>query len=913
MKRKKAISQSITVFFIAVSFLLYIPLFADVGTITNIVINPPAPTVGANVQVTWDYTTINNDWNSPRVIMVISDTPTLRFANTAGQWLMVDQNYPAIPAPTAQANNGYQVGTSIMIGAHSAGPLNFNLPADLVPGVPYYIIVAMSNNYLGLYNGNIDSVQAQFPSASFILPLPPPSANITKTAEAAIVQPGDLVLFTINYNYINATNFTITDTVPPECTLVSSSTGGVVAGSTITWNTASIPGPQKTGNVWFIASVNTGTPPSTAINNTAHWVMDEIPGGGDSNVASVTTGLPFTLVKSQDSIVPGAGTIGETITYRIDFNSGGMGFNSYSPFDTASDFSLYTTVGSGPGFIWTPDGAGGGVISSSAQGGANYPHLTRNLPVDFCFGEITGDVWIGDSVNKDGLIVFRDNRLSDPLGKAYGLGLSSDGTPANMYLQEVNPPEVTGPPPYRALVNPFTVLSNTWYTIKILVSDPGSGYVRIQAKAWARGSAEPGIWQVDYTDNSGSVPPCGYVGFQGHPTNANMYDNLRILKSNPTSPIVYDTIPAIITYVGGSAGDPAHGPAIFSGGMVSWNINTSLVNMAYSLTWWGEVNYCGDAYNTALYDTLEAGPPVDSNTTSLNVAVCPQTPTITVTWTSSSTPVPSATITPTFTRTVTPTITVTMTPVYYPSISITKVSNINPARPGDTVIYTINYTNTGVIPATNVSILDQLDVDLTYVPGSASAGGTHNAVNPGGQVSWVIPSIDALSGTGTVSFSAVVGTNVVRGDTIPNRVNATCLQSSTPVYSNQHILTLDIPALVLKPVVTVPNPASTQAEIIFNLSVAADVTIKFYTISGELIRTMEPAEVVANLMHGQTNIRGGTGISGNNSVNWDLMNWNWNSKPDTSQVASGIYFYRVEAVSGAGEKAFFISKLVVLR
>ena len=101
---------------------------------------------------------------------------------------------------------------------------------------------------------------------------------------------------------------------------------------------------------------------------------------------------------------------------------------------------------------------------------------------------------------------------------------------------------------------------------------------------------------IDWTDASGSPAPCGYVGFQGNGTNANYYDNLKILRSTQTYPVVYDTIPAIITYAGGSAADTTHGAAINSGGTVSWNLFTSLADTAYSLTWWGTVNYCGDAY-----------------------------------------------------------------------------------------------------------------------------------------------------------------------------------------------------------------------------------------------------------------------------------------------------------------------------
>jgi uncharacterized repeat protein (TIGR01451 family) len=307
--------------------------------------------------------------------------------------------------------------------------------------------------------------------------------------------------------------------------------------------------------------------------------------------------------------------------------------------------------------------------------------------------------------------------------------------------------------------------------------------------------------------------------------------------------------------------------------------------------------------------------PVDSNSTTLNMTC--NSPTFTPTWTDSPTPLPptatyTMTATPTYTatRTATPTITMTNTPVQYPTIALVKSSNfILPSlpAPGDTIIYTINYSNSGPVAATNLNIIDALDNNLTYVLFSATAPGTHNGVNPGGQVSWIIPSVAAYTGTGSVSFSAVISPGVLKGTIITNQASSTCLESLTPVVSNSVDLNLNIPDLILSPVVTVPNPASTDAEIIFHLTVAAQVKMKFYTISGELIRTMESAEVIGELMHGQAAIRGAAGINGNNSVHWDCKN------NKSQPVASGIYFYRVEAASAAGEKAFFISKMAVLR
>jgi hypothetical protein len=150
----------------------------------------------------------------------------------------------------------------------------------------------------------------------------------------------------------------------------------------------------------------------------------------------------------------------------------------------------------------------------------------------------------------------------------------------------------------------------------------------------------------------------------------------------------------------------------------------------------------------------------------------------------------------------------------------------------------------------------------------------------------------------------VVSTNVAKGEQIPNQAAAVCTPQQTLASSNTHLLDLNIPDLQLTPVVSVPNPASTEAEIIFNLTVAAEVTMKFYTISGELVRAFTADEVSSNLMHVAA---GSKPRAGNNSMRWDLMN------KGGKMVAAGVYFYRVEATSAAGEKAFYMSKLAVLR
>ena len=51
-----------------------------------------------------------------------------------------------------------------------------------------------------------------------------------------------------------------------------------------------------------------------------------------------------------------------------------------------------------------------------------------------------------------------------------------------------------------------------------------------------------------------------------------------------------------------------------------------------------------------------------------------------------------------------------------PDMAVSKQGNVALAGLGDTVGFTINYTNTGVVPATNVVITETVPVDATFDP-----------------------------------------------------------------------------------------------------------------------------------------------------------------------------------------------------
>jgi uncharacterized repeat protein (TIGR01451 family) len=904
MKKTMKISKYI-ILLMLLSF-LYIPAFAAVNSVTIISMTPPNPNPGDMVAVQFSYCCAA--YENSHLMLAISTSQTFLPNNTAGQQFKVDENGIDVNG-TGMGNTSAGGGYIMNDNSGGSGPYcntvtwNVHIPSTLAPG-PYNIVVGGKAYYTD--PGQVDSQSY----IAFSLPLPTGSAAINETVENNTAQQGDEVLYTINYSFVNSNTFVITDVVPPNCTLISQSNGGTntgtTPGSTLTWNVGSATTVQ-TGSVWFIVQINSSITP---IDNAASWTAiatdTGLPISGSSSDAPVTVSPAIVLTKSENVTTA---VIGDTISYAFNFDCGGLAFNSLDSFDTDAEPGLFTAVSNqGPGYpgtwTWQSDGAGGGYIYSPSQGSGpsndHYPHYLRNTPTDFCFGEIQADILIlNGSTNWDALISFRDNGVPDAI-MSYGVGISQDNNPGYIYIQK-------SVPAYTPLTSasPYQPSFNTWYTVKILVTDPGNGGVMIQAKFWQRGTGEPGAWQVSWLDNSGVIPACGKVGFQGAPFNPDEFDGLKILKSNASNARVYDTVPTIITYVGGTAADTTHDGPVYSGGMVSWHLDSPMTDTAYSLTWWGTVNDCGmGVTNQASYDADDI-PQIDSNIVSLDVPICKQTPTITPTYTDSPTPLPpTATFTPTFTmtytRTATPTVTITPTPLL-PVMELTKFATPVPVNAGDTVTYTINYRNTGNANASNYIITDVLDNNLTFV--SCSSGCVPPGAGPGGQITWNLGTVVSGSPWNAVTFSAIVSSNVAKGTIIPNTAHSTTTETGlTDFPSNTHQLNVSVPDLKLDLVTNYPNPAKDNTIVVFNLSVPAAIDIKFYTISGELVRTLTNDDIKKYYLVGQADFQRGL-----NRVDWNLEN------DHDQKVASGIYFYKIEAKTAANEKAYKIGRMAIMR
>ncbi len=96
--------------------------------------------------------------------------------------------------------------------------------------------------------------------------------------------------------------------------------------------------------------------------------------------------------------------------------------------------------------------------------------------------------------------------------------------------------------------------------------------------------------------------------------------------------------------------------------------------------------------------------------------------------------------------------------------------------------------------------------------------------------------------------------------------------------------------LMFRNLLNYPNPFSDATEFCFEISQAADVTIKVYTVAGRLIRTLS----------------GGRMMVGYNRIFWDGRD------EDGDPLADGVYLYKVSAAYD-GRRAEAVNKAVVVR
>jgi hypothetical protein len=225
---------------------------------------------------------------------------------------------------------------------------------------------------------------------------------------------------------------------------------------------------------------------------------------------------------------------------------------------------------------------------------------------------------------------------------------------------------------------------------------------------------------------------------------------------------------------------------------------------------------------------------------------------------------------------------------------------------------------TAISTYSNVVIRDPLPPELMPIApygGGSYTGGqviwTYSSVGKGQPFTVCFPSIITSAYAGFISNTAYIsadGVTETASDTeyvfYPTKTATTTATptvtcTGTVTVSPTITLTATItptatptpPVLMLMGKGTFPNPFRKEAQIVYYLTAEADVTVKIYTVSGEVVFESEPVK----------------GLHGINCFLWDGRNKNRNP------VASGLYIYRIQAASARGEKVQIFGKAACLR
>lgn len=755
-------------FFMIVPFLLaYNNIYAH-PMVNSITMEPSQPGFGDRITVTIEYCgQLSNDHHMAVAISTEPDLMDARLSGAGQVFIISDAGmnvHTSVPASSPGGEIGWLVNspegdeTSDCSDCDGYDGLTYTevygddeiltVPsADNFPGCDntrLYLHVGFKDANLndGEYHELSDCQEGTY---QWDMPVLDTQFTMHKRAEGVVQDEGDLLLFSIDYEYANG-ELEITDTIPalpggewdlvsvgPEGYYTGPAPGGQVsAGQGLTWSLPDRSDQRGTapGTVWFLlrARVGGGDPTDgEVISNTANGSISG-PTGTDtgSSDANVTIGqVVMTLTKSQAMQEV---AYGDNVTYYLEYEINGSKLIEYQPFD---DIPLgdYTDPTPPDGWMYVPeDGAygtwhiedqcsTGDYVLRGESGTDEYPGLLidRDLSSVGCTGGniIMTDVLIdpaggttGDGYEgADGLVVIRNDGVS-PDGNAYALVLSiddfiGDNSDGNVGFQVCNP-DCDWP----HSVDTVQITGNRWYRVKI---ETVSEY-EFRAKVWPKGDPEPGAWTIEWafsgvnTDNMAcdNGPWYAGVGQQGgvNGTTQDSYNDFLIYEPRVSGDThLYDTVPNGLTYQG------EDGPYPLSSGapVLDWDLGP-ISNEGGTFTWWARVDTCDPVTNrgTIIGTGIEG---VNSNEV-ITIPICEEI------------------------------------------TGVTKTASPTSVGIGDMVTFTIEYSNNGYSDIDDYQITDQLPPCMTFV-------GCDNGCTGTAPITWDLGALP-VGGAGTVTWWGTV-------------------------------------------------------------------------------------------------------------------------------------------------------------
>ncbi len=713
-KSIKSISSYPLFFMVLVIFSFNQKVWADPQDLAILGISNSNPSPGTSMSVTVTFCD-DTTWASNRVELmaaIIGGTQTnITSCNTTPNQYFVVDSAITVSGGIATGPGTYDLGSGSPQGVKGP-PIYPTYSNNGTPACPTDAVTAVWNiyidgNYLspGTYSlvviAREDYVTCglSFSQASitFTVPLPPPSFTVSKSIETLTAAPDGLALFDIQYYFVNSTNCTLTDQLPPNLTYEGASNsplGTTAVGNLVTWNFGSVSTPIS-GTVWVLASVNTGTVNGTAVINTATGSTNES-GSQVSNPVTLTVQVPqLTLLKSESASSLASGS---AVTYVLDWTASGQNLQLYDTYDYISS-GTNVPFASGPTTVaWGFDGTdyvtGSGIVPSDfgswtigsdslgnhyimastnltvCNGGVgHYPVLIRNAPgFDICSDvTVEGDLQIPSSNTCTGADAHMIMASNPAQGITFKGGISLDTDPGKLFVQFNNDYKNGYWPSISDNSLTFPVTQGGWYTMKTqVVFSPGASAVSFIVSLWPKNSPAS-VNTVTFYDSPAVdpgfvMPTCSggwRAGWQADETaGTDWYSNLKIFGPGPVvDAAVTDVVPQYVSYVGSNLTDTVAGSSpqtlVWSSSSVPPAFAATMFSFDTPIQWWGTVSCPGPVVNQFSMGSPSI-PVTTSNQVTLSISG-PCGPTNTPTQTAS----PTATSTSTQTSTITPTLTPT--------------------------------------------------------------------------------------------------------------------------------------------------------------------------------------------------------------------------------------------------------------
>ena len=210
-----------------------------------ITVSPTNPPPGSPLTVTASYcSNINTGMGTEFIVALNSNAASIQACPTSGQIFLVDaagvNRNDTDPCAAAGQASGCDIGWYLNDAAAATIPCTNRsvtwvlvVPNNVAVGGTYNVVV-QAGGYTSLRCGMNNPTTSNTASLPVTIPLPPPALyGVSKTVEESgtSVNPGDLLLFHIDYSYVNTNSVTITDTVPPNTTLVATGPVSIESGA----------------------------------------------------------------------------------------------------------------------------------------------------------------------------------------------------------------------------------------------------------------------------------------------------------------------------------------------------------------------------------------------------------------------------------------------------------------------------------------------------------------------------------------------------------------------------------------------------------------------------------------------------------------------------------------------------------